>query len=158
MFAPFEFAIEFVEYDVRLKRREWSTLRCPFFRRTHQPVHAPPPDLPPGPLMDVGFAILCSLVRHRRPQIEFLSIGSRVCSALLSDLHLAVRPLRFTNPSPPTVWVGDFAPPSFRTCSAHIERPTRKSARGPGTDFFDAAVRRGGLGGRRREANLPTSW
>ncbi len=38
------------------------------------------------PLMDVGFAIMCSLARHRRPQIRFLSIGSRVCSTLLSDL------------------------------------------------------------------------
>jgi hypothetical protein len=38
------------------------------------------------PLMDVGFAIICSLARHRRPQIQFLSIGSRVCSTLLSDL------------------------------------------------------------------------
>jgi hypothetical protein len=36
--------------------------------------------------MDVGFAIICSLARHRRPQIQFLSIGSRVCSTLLSDL------------------------------------------------------------------------
>jgi len=45
--------------------------------------------------MDVGFAIICSLARHRRPQIQFLSIGSRVCSALLSDfasrLSLALR-------------------------------------------------------------------
>jgi hypothetical protein len=38
------------------------------------------------PLMDVGFAIIGSLARHRRPQIQFLSIGSRVCSTLLSDL------------------------------------------------------------------------
>src|SRR6266436_2204317 len=42
--------------------------------------------LPPVPLMDVGFAITCPLARHRRPQIQFLSIGSRVCSTLLSDL------------------------------------------------------------------------
>src|SRR6202008_3012739 len=38
------------------------------------------------PLMDVGFAISCSLARLRRPQIQFLSIGPRVCSSLLSDL------------------------------------------------------------------------
>jgi hypothetical protein len=37
-------------------------------------------------LMDVGFVIVCSLARHRRPQIQFLSVGSRVCSTLLSDL------------------------------------------------------------------------
>ena len=47
---------------------------------------AQPLDLPPVSLMDVGFAISCSLARHRRPQIQFLSIGSRVCSTLLSDL------------------------------------------------------------------------
>jgi hypothetical protein len=48
--------------------------------------HAQPLDLPPVPLMDVDFAIMCSLARHRRPHIQFLSIGSRVCSTLLSDL------------------------------------------------------------------------
>src|SRR6267143_3841329 len=54
--------------------------------------HAQPPDLPPVPLMDMGFAILCPLARHRRPQIQFLSISSRVCSALLSDLASRRRP------------------------------------------------------------------
>jgi hypothetical protein len=34
-----------------------------------------PPDLPPASLMDTDFAIHCSLVRRRRPQIQFLSIG-----------------------------------------------------------------------------------
>src|SRR5438477_6140015 len=43
-------------------------------------------------LMDVGFAISCSLARHRRPQIQFLFIGSRVCSALLSDLASRLSP------------------------------------------------------------------
>src|SRR5437879_13045709 len=46
--------------------------------------HAQPPDLPPVSLMDMGFAIICPLARHRRPQIRFLYIGSRLCSALLS--------------------------------------------------------------------------
>jgi hypothetical protein len=54
--------------------------------------HAQPPDLPPVSLMDVGFAITCSLARHRRPQIQFLSIGSRVCSALPSDFVLRLGP------------------------------------------------------------------
>src|SRR5256885_6488182 len=54
--------------------------------------HAQPPDLPPVPLMDVGFAIIGSLARHRRPQIQFLSIGSRVFSTLLSDLASRRRP------------------------------------------------------------------
>ena len=43
-----------------------------------------PPDLPPVSLMDMGFAIMCSLARHRRPHIRFLFIGSRLCSTLLS--------------------------------------------------------------------------
>src|SRR5215469_5473830 len=47
---------------------------------------AQPPDLPPVPLMDVGFAINCPLARHRRPPIWFLSIGSHLCSTLLSDV------------------------------------------------------------------------
>src|SRR6202051_3038738 len=54
--------------------------------------HAQPPDLPPVPLMDVGFAIIRSLARHRRPQIRFLSISSRVCSTLLSDPASRRRP------------------------------------------------------------------
>ena len=45
---------------------------------------AQPPDLPAVRLMDMGFAILCPLARHRRPHIRFLFIGSRLCSTLLS--------------------------------------------------------------------------
>src|SRR5438093_13138699 len=41
-----------------------------------------PPDLLPVSLMDMGFAIMCSLARHRRPHIRFLFIGSRLCSTL----------------------------------------------------------------------------
>src|SRR5579864_8861005 len=44
-----------------------------------------PPDLQPVPLMDLGFAIIRSLTRHRMPHIRFLCIGSCVCSTLLSD-------------------------------------------------------------------------
>ena len=42
---------------------------------------AHPPDLPPVSLMDMGFAIIRSLARHRRPRIRFLFIGSHLCSA-----------------------------------------------------------------------------
>jgi hypothetical protein len=48
--------------------------------------HAQPPDLPPAPLMDMGFAVPCPLARRCRPHIRFLFIGSHVCSALLSGL------------------------------------------------------------------------
>jgi len=70
--------------------------------------------------MDVGFAIICSLARHRRPQIQFLFIGSRVCSALLSDPPRSDA-LRFTNPFS-SGWVGDFHPQAIETCSAHKSR------------------------------------
>jgi hypothetical protein len=43
-----------------------------------------PADLQPVPLMDMGFAIIRPLARHRMPLIRFLYIGSYVCSALLS--------------------------------------------------------------------------
>jgi len=45
---------------------------------------AQPPDLPPVSLMDMGFAVICPLARHRRPRIRFLFIGSLLCSTLLS--------------------------------------------------------------------------
>jgi hypothetical protein len=36
--------------------------------------------------MDMGFAVIRPLARHRMPLIRFLYIGSYVCSTLLSDL------------------------------------------------------------------------
>ena len=44
-----------------------------------------PADLQPVPLMDMGFAVIRPLARHRMPLIRFLFIGSHVCSTLLSD-------------------------------------------------------------------------
>src|SRR6266705_2883634 len=40
--------------------------------------------LPPVGLMDMGFAIIRSLTRHRKSLIRFLFIGSHLCYALLS--------------------------------------------------------------------------
>ena len=59
-------------------------------------------------LMDKDFVVICPLVQHDVPHIRFLSIGSYVCSTLLSDPRLAATPLRFANPSPPSGWVEDF--------------------------------------------------
>src|SRR6267378_8394248 len=80
--------------------------------------HAQPPDLPPVSLMDMGFAVHCPLARHRRPQIRFLYIGSRVCSALLSDsphddalaLHYPFTSIRLGK---------GLSPSSYQACSAH---------------------------------------
>jgi hypothetical protein len=42
--------------------------------------------------MDMDFATICPLVQRRMPHIRFLSIGSRLCSTLLSDLASRRRP------------------------------------------------------------------
>src|SRR5947208_15907309 len=51
-----------------------------------------PPNLQPVPLMDMCFAVIGQLVRHRMPQIRFLYIGSHLCSTLLSDPASRRRP------------------------------------------------------------------
>ena len=51
-----------------------------------------PPNLQPVPLMDMGFAVIGQLARHRMPQIRFLYIGSYLCSTLLSDPPSPERP------------------------------------------------------------------
>ena len=35
--------------------------------------------------MDMGFAVICPLARLGLPRIQFLFVGSRLCSTLLSD-------------------------------------------------------------------------
>ncbi len=70
--------------------------------------HARPPDLPPVPLMDMGFAIACLLARHRRPHHPVL-VHRPACLLHASFRpHLAVTPLRFARPSPPSGWSEDF--------------------------------------------------
>src|SRR6266550_6189075 len=51
-----------------------------------------PPDLPPASLMDTDFVVSCQLIRRRRPQIRFLSIGPYLCSTLPSDPTSRRRP------------------------------------------------------------------
>ena len=84
-----------------------------------------PPDLQPVPLMDMGFAVICPLARHRMPQIRFLYIGSYVCSTLLSDPPSRGTPLRFAMTSPPSGCEGDFHPRAVEHA-----RHTKKSRRG----------------------------
>src|ERR1700678_3807132 len=89
----------FIAFAITMPAADFCTIRVNRSTLSHDSVtcnrssevssiafHAQPLDLPPVPLMDVGFAIICSLARHRRPQIQVLSIGSRFCSTLLSDL------------------------------------------------------------------------
>src|SRR5215469_13451260 len=71
---------------------------------------AHPPNLPPVPLLDMGFVVLRQLARHRRPPIRFLSIGSRVYSTLPSDPTSRSAPLRFSSRLPPSGLAGDSHP------------------------------------------------
>jgi len=85
-----------------------------------------PPDLQPVPLMDMGFAVICPLARHRMPQIRFLYIGSYVCSTLLSDPpHGDALVLRYDFAS--IRLSKGLSPPSCRTCSAHKKEAASSS-------------------------------
>src|ERR1700758_790060 len=69
---------------------------------------ARPPDLPPQPLMTLDFAIICSLVRPGRPRYPvFVHRAAALLHAVFRP-HLAMTPLRFANPSPPSGWIEDF--------------------------------------------------
>ena len=50
-----------------------------------------PLDLQPEPLMDMGLSVKCPLARLGMPPIQFLFVGSRLCSTLLSDTLLRDR-------------------------------------------------------------------
>ena len=69
---------------------------------------ARPPDLPPRPLMAVDFAIICSLVRPGRPRYPVLVHRAAALLHASFRPHLAMTPLRFANPSPPSGWIEDF--------------------------------------------------
>jgi hypothetical protein len=69
-----------------------------------------PPNLPPASLMDMGFGINRLLARRRRPLYPvFVHWPVHLLHASFRP-HLAVTPLRFANPSPPSGWIGDFHP------------------------------------------------
>jgi len=69
---------------------------------------ARPPDLPPRSLMAVDFAIRCSLVRPGRPRDPVLVHRAAALLHASFRPHLAMTPLRFANPSPPSDWIEDF--------------------------------------------------
>ena len=85
---------------------------------------ARPPDLPPRPLMTVDFAISCPLVRPGRPRYPVLVHRAAALLRAYFRPHLAMTPLRFANPSPPSGWIEDF----HLQAVAHA-RHTRKSPR-----------------------------
>src|ERR1700758_448646 len=66
------------------------------------------PNLPPRPLMAVDFAIISSLVRAGRPHYPGFVHRAAVLLHAFFRPHLAMTPLRFANPSPPSGWIEDF--------------------------------------------------
>ena len=84
---------------------------------------ARPPNLPPRSLMAADFAITCSLVRPGRPRYPVLVHRAATLLHAFFRPHLAMMPLRFANPSPPSGWIEDF----------HLQAVvhTRHTTRGP---------------------------
>jgi hypothetical protein len=88
-------------------------------------VHARPPDLPPVPLMEMGFPIVCSLARHRRPLHPVLVHRPACLLYASSGPHLTGTPLRFATLHLHQVGRG-LSPPSCRTCTAYKQRARPK--------------------------------
>jgi hypothetical protein len=99
---------------MRSEHLAMSSVTSYFVTHSRSPVisstafHARPPDLPPVPLIDMGFAICCPLARHRRPHHPVLVHRPACLLHASSRPHLAVTPLRFARPSPPSGWSEDF--------------------------------------------------
>src|SRR3954470_22210359 len=85
-------------------------------------------DLQLWPLMDLDFAIRCPLVR---PRDASYPVSVRQVAALLHTAfrrHLAMTPLCFANPSPPSGWAGDFHPQAIKH-AGHTTKPLRSKER-----------------------------
>src|SRR5882672_1783938 len=94
---------------------------------------ARPPDLPPRPLMTVDFAIGCSLVRPGRPRYPvFVHRAAALLHAFFRP-QLAMTPLRFANPSPPSGWIEDFHLQAVVHARHTKKRARKKILRAEGT-------------------------
>src|SRR5437879_841537 len=92
---------------------------------------ARPPNLPPRSLMTVDFAITCSLVRPGRPRYPvFVHRAAALLHAFFRP-HLAMTPLRFANPSPPSGWIEDFHLQAVVHARHTRKPPAGKPAGGP---------------------------
>jgi hypothetical protein len=73
--------------------------------------------------MDMGFIVICRLARHRMPRIWFLYIGSRLCSALLSDPPSPGRPCASLSLHLHQVVKGTFTPELSNMLGTHKKGP-----------------------------------
>src|SRR5262249_20599123 len=69
--------------------------------------------------MAVDFAIIGSLVRPGRPRYPVLVHRAATLLHAFFRPHLAMMPLRFANPSPPSGWIEDFHLQAVVQYSAH---------------------------------------
>src|ERR671923_1227701 len=91
---------------------------------------ARPPDLPPRSLMTVDFAIICSLVRPGRPRYPVLVHRAAALLHASFRPHLAMTPLRFANPSPPSGWIEDLHLQAVEHARHTKEKPRQLPAGG----------------------------
>jgi hypothetical protein len=106
---------------------------------------ARPPDLPPRSLMTVDFAISCSLVRPGRPRYPVLVHRAAALLHASFRPHLAMTPLRFANPSPPSGWIEDF----HLQAVDHARHTTNDPGEKPGPFFHRTMWGVGGPSGFR---------
>jgi hypothetical protein len=83
---------------IRFAEANFRQLQSPRARRIYHP----------GSLMAVDFAIIGSLVRPGRPHYPVLVHRAAALLHASFRRHLAMTPLRFANPSPPSGWIEDF--------------------------------------------------
>jgi hypothetical protein len=99
---------------------------------------AQPPDLPPVPLMDVGFAITGSLARHRRPHHPVLVHRLALLLHASFRPRLATTPLRFAMTSPPSGCQRDFHPQAVDPVRHTRKRAAREGSPGHVGDYCAA--------------------
>src|SRR5262249_18930812 len=78
--------------------------------------------------MAVDFAIIGSLVRPGRPRYPVLVHRAATLLHAFFRPHLAMMPLRFANPSPPSGWIEDFHLQAVVQYSAHQREPRQGGA------------------------------
>jgi hypothetical protein len=84
---------------------------------------AQPPDLPPVRLVNMNFAVICPLALHRRPHHPVLVHGLALLIHASFRPCLTTTPLRFSSPSPPPGWTGDFHPQAVE----HVRHTKQRS-------------------------------
>ena len=118
---------------------------------------AQPPDLPPVCLVDTGFAVLCQFAPHRRPHHPVLV--HRLAPLIHASFRprLATTPLRFSSPSPPPGWAGDFHPQAVEHVRHSKEKPRIYRGFDRIIELFLSLARLAPIPHRRRRERKPVA-